>query len=214
MPNMPPALVTFDIFGTIVDWQEGLRADLAKLGISLDSRMFEELLADQERAEKALVFQRYAEIVAWSLSRRLGVPPPEALAIGRGAGNWPLFADARESLRSLMERVPSVALTNSDRIHAEQVQRQLGFELSAWYCAEDIRVYKPAPQFWQQAAQRRGQALNKSWWHVSAYADYDLAPARKLGLTTVFVKRPHARPGPTDKIVDGLRQLVTIAFES
>jgi 2-haloacid dehalogenase len=211
---MPPALATFDIFGTIVDWQEGLRADLAKLGISLDSRLFDIVLADQERAEKALVFQSYAEVVAWSLARRLGVPPPEALSIGRGAGNWPLFADARETLRALMARVPCVALTNSDRVHAAQVQRQLGFELSGWFCAEDLRVYKPAPEFWQQAAKRRGAPLNKSWWHVSAYADYDLATAHKLGLTTVFVKRPHARPGPADKSVTGLRQLLTIAFEN
>ena len=211
---MPPALVTFDIFGTIIDWQEGMRADLARLGITLDSRLFEEVLADQERAEKALVFQTYAEIVAWSLSRRLGVPPPEALAIGRHAGTWPLFADASDSLRALAAHVPCVALTNSDRIHGAQVQKQLGFELSGWLCAEDLRLYKPAPAFWQQAAKARGVALGKSWWHVSAYADYDLTPARNLGLTTVFLKRPHTRPGPADMTVDSLRQLLSIVLES
>ncbi len=197
---MPPVLVTFDVFGTLVDWQAGLRADLARLGISLDSRLFDELLADQERAEKASVFQTYSEVLAWSLSRRLGVPPPEALAIGRSAGNWPLFADVRESLRALMERVPCVALTNSDRIHGAQVQRQLGFELSGWLCAEELRVYKPAPEFWQQAAKQRGVALDENWWHVSAYADYDLAPAHELGLSTVFLKRPHARLAQQTKI--------------
>ena len=123
---MPPALVTIDIFGSVIDWREGLRADLAALGIPLDDRLFEEILADQERAEKSLVFQKYAEITAWSLARRLGVPPPEALAIGRRVGTWPLFPDAREALRAMLLKVPCVAMTNSDKAHGKQVEGDRG----------------------------------------------------------------------------------------
>ena len=168
------------------------------------------MLADQERAEKSLVFQKYADIMAWSLARRLGVPPPAALAIGRRLGTWPLFADARAALGELLPKVPCVAMTNSDKIHGEQAQAQLGYRLSAWMCAEEVGVYKPAAAFWQQVGRTRGVSPDKSWWHVSAYADYDLTTAHSLGLTTVFVKRPHARPGPADVVVDDLRQLVSL----
>jgi FMN phosphatase YigB (HAD superfamily) len=89
-------------------------------------------------------------------------------------------------------------MTNSDRIHGEQVQAQLGFRLSHWFCAEDARVYKPAPQFWHFVAGKLGVELNKSWWHVSAYGDYDLRVTRELGLTNVFIERPHAREGVSD----------------
>jgi 2-haloacid dehalogenase len=210
---MLPALLTFDIFGTVIDWQEGLRAELAARGIPLDARLFDEVLADQERAEKSLVFQKYADIMAWSLAKRLGVPPPEALAIGRRIGTWPLFADARAALSDLLAKVPCVAMTNSDKIHGEQVEEQLGYRLSAWMCAEEVGVYKPAASFWHEVARRRGIAPDKNWWHVAAYADYDLATAHSLGLTTVFVKRPHGRSGPADVIVDDLRQLVSIILQ-
>ena len=50
-------------------------------------------------------------------------------------------------------------------------------------------------------------APGRGWWHVSAYADYDLETARALGLTCVLVKRPHHRPGPADLVVDDLAGL-------
>jgi FMN phosphatase YigB (HAD superfamily) len=52
-------------------------------------------------------------------------------------------------------------------------------------------------------AARHSIAPGADWWHVSACADCDLAVANRLGLTTVFVARPHARPGPaTHQVVD------------
>jgi FMN phosphatase YigB (HAD superfamily) len=91
-----------------------------------------------------------------------------------------------------------VAMTNSDLEHGEQVQEQLGFELTDWVCPEALGVYKPQAAFWRAVAVRRDVAPGSSWWHISAYADYDLDTAAALGLTTVFVARPHARPGQAD----------------
>lgn len=56
-------------------------------------------------------------------------------------------------------------------------------------------------------ARRRGVNPGPHWWHVSAYADYDLETAGRLGLTRVFVARPHARPGQADHQVPDLGQL-------
>src|SRR5205085_8095336 len=92
---------------------------------------------------------------------------------------------------------------NSDLAHGEQVQAQLGFRLSDWLCAEETHCYKPDPEFWNAMARRWRLTPGPEWWHVSAYADYDLAVANRLGLTTVFVARPHARRGPaTHSVVD------------
>jgi FMN phosphatase YigB (HAD superfamily) len=100
-----------------------------------------------------------------------------------------------------------VATTNSDEKHGRQAQRALGFDLDGWVTAEAVRCYKPDPGFWRHAAARRGVPFDRSWWHVSAYADYDLATARRLGLTCVFVARPHARFGPADLHVRDLAEL-------
>ena len=110
-----------------------------------------------------------------------------------------------------MRVAPCVAMTNSDLAHGAQAQKTLGLRLSDWICAEESRVYKPSPDVWRYVAKRRGVEFGSSWWHVSAYGDYDLATARALGLTCVFVERPHARPGPTDLHVGDLVELAAVA---
>jgi len=59
-------------------------------------------------------------------------------------------------------------------------------------------------------ASRRSVVPGPRWWHVSAYADYDLTVANDFGLTTVFVERPHARPGAASRSVRDLAGLVAL----
>jgi 2-haloalkanoic acid dehalogenase type II len=206
---MAPALLTFDIFGTVVDWRAGLRADLAAHGLELGEGDFERVV-DAQAADEAGPFRTYRDLTAASLVQVLGLGPGAADAVGRDVGRWPLFPDSREALRRLLRLAPCVAMTNSDRAHGEQVREQLGFPLSDWVCAEEVRVYKPGAAFWHAVAGRRGARPGPHWWHVSAYADYDLQTAGRLGLTTVFVARPHARPGPADHQVADLGQLAAL----
>jgi FMN phosphatase YigB (HAD superfamily) len=70
-----------------------------------------------------------------------------------------------------------------------------------------MRRYKPDVACWRAMAERRGIAPGSDWWHVSAYADYDLRMANDLGLITVFVARPHARPGPATHVVSDLTEI-------
>ena len=203
---MKPTLLTFDVFGTLVDWRAGLRTDLAAHGRALSDDDFERVIAAQE-ADEAGPFRTYREITAASLVRGLGLEAAAADVIGQGVGRWPLYPDTRDALRELASLAPCVAMTNSDRAHGEQVQEQLGFRLTDWVCAEEVRVYKPAVEFWRKVAARLGVAPGPAWWHVSAYADYDLETARGYGLTTVFVARPHSRDGAADLRVPDLTEL-------
>lgn len=203
---VPPRLFTFDIFGTVVDWRRGLREALAAHGRDLSDEEFDRVI-DAQAGEESGPFLPYASIVAGSLVSELGLGREAATAIGAAVGTWPLYPDSAAGLRRLAGRAPCAAITNSDRVHGEQVQAGLGFHLSDWISAEDSRVYKPSPEFWRRVAERRGLSFGPHWWHVSAYADYDLAPARGLGLTCVFVNRPHARPGPADVTVSDLLEL-------
>ena len=111
------------------------------------------------------------------------------------------------ALRRLLAVTRCVAMTNSDRVHGDQVREQLGFPLTDWVCAEEVRVYKPHVEFWQRVSDRLGVAPGRQWWHVSAYADYDLETARGYGLTTVFMERPHSRPGDAEMRVKNLAEL-------
>lgn len=201
-----PALITFDVFGTLLDWRTGLEQACAAAGHPLGPGDFDRVVDLQGRLEQGS-FLSYAEITRESLVEALDLPRDRAGAIGDGVGEWPLYADTAAALLRLLQQVPCAAMTNSDRRHGQAVQRRLGFPLSDWLCAEDVELYKPHAGFWHAMARRRDLPLGRHWWHVSAYADYDLAVAQELGLTTVFVNRPHARPGDADLRVRDLEEL-------
>jgi 2-haloalkanoic acid dehalogenase type II len=205
-PIAPPSLLTFDIFGTVLDWRRGLREAVEREGGILDDDAFDRVVDAQGRAESG-PFRRYADIVAGSLEDVLALPPEAAARIGHEAGAWPPYPDAADALRRLLRAAPCAAMTNSDFEHGVQAQRGLGLALTHWICAEEARVYKPSPDLWRYVAERLGVAFGPSWWHVSAYGDYDLVTARALGLTCVFVERPHARTGPHDLRVGDLTEL-------
>jgi 2-haloacid dehalogenase len=206
---MKPTLLTLDVFGTVVDWRGGLRRDLEALGVGLSDADFERVI-DAQGIDEAGPFRSYREITAASLAKALGLAPGAADAVGAGVGRWPPYPDSAAALRRLMAVVPCVAMTNSDRAHGEQVQEALGFRLSDWVCAEDVRLYKPRAEFWRLVGERRGVEPGPHWWHASAYADYDLETTRRLGLTSVFVRRPHCRPGPADQVVPDLAALADL----
>jgi 2-haloacid dehalogenase len=206
---MRPTLLTFDVFGTVLDWRAGLTAAVRAEGLPFDDAAFDRVIEAQGRDEQA-GYRSYRSITARSLVKVLGLDPARADAIGAGAGRWPLYPDAAAALARLQRLAPCVAMTNSDRDHGEDVQAQLGFALSGWLCAEEVRLYKPDPRFWHEVSRRRGVPFGPSWWHVSAYGDYDLEQAAKLGLTGVFVERPHATPGPCAHRVGDLAALAAL----
>jgi 2-haloalkanoic acid dehalogenase type II len=206
--SVPPALFTFDIFGTVLDWRRGLVEAAASHGARVDDPEFDAIIDFQAR-EEAGRYRPYAEILAESLVHVLRMGRRAAQAIAAEAGRWPLFPDAADGLRRLMRFASCVAMTNSDQEHGRQIQDQLGFRLNGWICAEDVRCYKPAPEFWTAVSARRSHPLDASWWHVSAYADYDLAAAARLGLTTVFIQREHSRWGPSTVTAADLGALAT-----
>ncbi len=208
-----PRLVTFDIFGTVVDWREGLREAVRSCGRDFSDQDFERVI-DAQAVDEYGPFRSYTDITADSLVRTVGIDQVSAMQIGQRVGHFPLFHDSREALRGLLQHCDCVAMTNSDRLHGEQVQQQLGFELTDWVCAEEIRIYKPSPDFWHSVAERRKCELGSDWWHVSAYADYDHGTASSLGLTTVFVKRPHCRPSSANHVVNDLTELLTLIAQS
>jgi len=210
--------MTFDIFGTVLDWQRGHGLPGADFDRVMDRqgelererfRPYREIVA-QSLMEAAGFARRRAETEGRSIGDELDMDPEEAARYGEQAGTWPLFADSAAALRELRKVAPCAAITNSDLAHRPQIEAQLGFPLDGWICAEEERTYKPDPHMWRAASRRIGVPFSKEWWHVSAYADYDHATARALGLTCVFVQRPHSRPGPADLTVRDLAALAAL----
>jgi 2-haloacid dehalogenase len=204
MSNERPVLLTFDVFGTVLDWRSGLR--------ELNDAAFDRCVDLQGEMEQR-AYRTYASIVEESLLA-FGIDAARAMQQAANAGCWPLYPDSADALRRLQAVAPCAAITNSDRAHGEDVQAQLGFRLSGWICAEDVRAYKPDRRMWEAASKRMRVPFGRSWWHVSAYGDYDLKTASELGLTCVFVRRPHRRAGDADVSVADLAELAEVAEAS
>src|SRR5512134_282163 len=149
-----PVLVTFDVFGTVVDWRAGMTDAAREAGVELGEDAFEDVIAYQAKVERG-PYRSYSEILADSLVTVARMGRDAAQAVAAKAGTWPLFPDAADGIRTLMRLAPCVAMTNSDQQHGLQVQKQLGFRMNGWICAEDVRCYKPAREFWTAVSSRR-----------------------------------------------------------
>src|SRR5687767_13044565 len=103
-----PKIMTFDFFGTVIDWRRGF-----ELASALPHADFVRLVDAQGRMQKER-FRKYADIVEDSLVEVQGLPRERAKKVGAEAGYFPLYPDSRDALHRLMRIAPCAALTNSD----------------------------------------------------------------------------------------------------
>lgn len=190
--------ITFDCFGTLVDWRRGTRAALGTLpSLARWRGRLDEVIAAREEAERRIQrgpFLRYGEVLARSLQegcRRLGaeVPDYEAEAFAASQAGWPPFPDTPEALRRLASLAPLGLLSNCDAaVLRECATRSLGAPVELFVDAEATRSYKPDPGHWRLALERLRLPPERIL-HVSAYSFYDLEPAHALGFGLAFVAR-------------------------
>ena len=192
-------VLTFDCYGTLIDWERGLTAAMAKLtakaGIGRDAAL--EAFADAEGAQQAATpGMRYSEVLARvyaTLARRWGVPvtAAEAAAFGASVGDWPAFPDSAAALGYLKRHYRLVVLSNVDRAGFARSAARLGVAFDAVYTAEDIGSYKPDPRNFAYLIGRlaeQGFARNDIL-HVAQSLHHDHLPAEDAGLTSAWIDR-------------------------
>lgn len=196
-------VLTFDCYGTLIDWETGI---LAGLHAVLDSRRVvaddEALLGSYARHEAALTagpYLRYREVLARSLAgvcAGLGVEPTadELAAFGGSVGDWPAFPDSADALARLHERFRLAVITNCDDDLFAASNRRLGVDFDTVVTAQQVGSYKPSLRNFGLAFLRIGLPRDRIL-HVAQSLFHDHVPAKKLGLTTVWVNRRHDRPG-------------------
>src|SRR5262245_58019956 len=101
--GLPPRVLSFDIFGTVVDWRRGLLAALASHGAATDESIFDRLI-DAQAEDEGREYRSYREVTARSLEAVAGLPRAAADEIAAGLGGWPLHADSAEAMRRLSAR--------------------------------------------------------------------------------------------------------------
>lgn len=199
--------LSFDCYGTLIDWEAGIGAVLVRWatrrGLDLDQeQLLEAYAAAEARAELEHPSELYRNILARSfrsLGRVFGatVSDEDAAALASSVPDWPAFEDSHEALTVLGERFRLIILSNVDRNSFAGSQARLGIGFASVLTAEEIGSYKPSPgNFAALAAEAQqlgigdGQLL-----HVAQSLFHDHLPAKQAGLPTVWINRRRDRPG-------------------
>ena len=184
---------TFDCYGTLIDWNGGIRAELARV---FGEERADELLHRYHELEPQLEAdgtRSYREVLTEAM-RRLGAPPGEEDALARSLPQWRPFPEVPEALREARRRGWKLAiLSNTDRDYIDASQERIGVPFELAIVASEIGSYKPSLGHWQAFEREVGRPPDV---HVAASLFHDVAPARKLGLKSIWINRLGERPEP------------------
>jgi 2-haloacid dehalogenase len=196
-------VLTFDCYGTLIDWESGILAAarrlLSPLGVELDDEAILESFARHEHALEAGPYREYRAIltdVAQAIGRELGVEVSgaEAAAFGGSVGDWPAFADSPGALTRLAGRYRLGVITNCDDDLFAASARRLGIDFDEVVTAQQVGSYKPSHHNFEVMFERLGCPRERIL-HVAQSLFHDHVPAKALGLTTVWVDRRGGRAG-------------------
>ena len=200
-------VLSFDCYGTLIDWESGLLAALAPLrarsGIGLRDDAVLEAFAVLESRQQALTpAMPYADLLAvvhQQMAAGWGVvsDPAEDARFGGSVGDWPAFADTPEALRYLAEHYQLVVLSNVDRDSFAASARRLGVTFDAVHTAQDIGSYKPDPRNFAYLLERlaEGGVARDQVLHVAQSLFHDHVPANATGLASCWIDRRHRTGG-------------------
>jgi 2-haloacid dehalogenase len=195
--------LTFDCYGTLIDWETGITNALTP--IVPDTEDLLERFAEHEAQLEAGPYLRYAEVLA-QCAIRLGATPEDARRFGRSVRDWPAFPDSPEALRRLKTRFKLGVITNCDDDLFAASNERLQVEFDWVITAEQARGYKPRTENFEFAFERIDVARERIL-HVAQSLFHDHVPAKALGLTTVWVDRRHGRSGGATPPADAMPDL-------
>ena len=195
--------ITFDCYGTLIDWEAGilpaLRSVLATHGHSLPDAAILELYGEFEAQAESGAYQSYRDVlesVIRQFGERCGFHPSlaELRSLHESVPAWPPFPDTVAALQKLEQRYQLAVISNIDDDLFAETRKHLGVELAGVITAQQARSYKPSLNNFQLALQTLRVEPSRLL-HAGQSVYHDVIPAQSLGINTVWVNRTSARPG-------------------
>lgn len=200
--------LSFDCYGTLIDWETGilavLRPWLDQNGIKAPNdqvlEIYGELEFEAEEANPGALYPKILEKVHQALGEHFSIPSSakEQKAFGASVEDWPAFPDSAKALKYLQKHFKLIILSNIDRKSFAHSEKKLGIKFDAIYTAEDIGSYKPDPKNFKYLLEhlkkdfktRPDQLL-----HVAQSLFHDHEQAKKMNLHTCWIDRRAKKKG-------------------
>ena len=187
--------VTFDCYGTLVDWNGGIRAELEKLfGVVHADRLlarFHELEPEIQAAQPGASYREVLTVALEQLAEHegLALPEGETSALARSLPLWPVFEDVPAALTGVRDRGWKLAiLSNTDRDLIDASMVAIGIAFQRLVVASEIGSYKPATRHWEVFREQSG-ADETNHVHVAQSLYHDIVPASELGIPCIWINR-------------------------
>jgi 2-haloacid dehalogenase len=199
--------LSFDCYGTLIDWETGLSSVLVpwarEVGLDLTDEALLVAYADNEqRVQRENPTAVYPAILAESFRRigvSLGVEVSDEWAdkLGASVPSWPAFPDTPDALASLADDYKLIIVSNVHREGFAGSSPRLGVTFDKVITAEDVGAYKPAPNHFEalDAALAELNVARERLLHVAQSLRHDHVPAKRYGLASVWINRRHDRGG-------------------
>ena len=189
-------VMSFDCYGTIIDWEEGIWNTISKIlkrrGMQEEREYILSLYAQIEaRAEKE--YKPYKEIlkdVMEEIGRIIGImlDEEEKYALVKSIPHWQAFPDTKDALIKIKENFRIAIISNVDNDIMKECVKNIGVDFDYIITAEMARAYKPDLKVFEYA--QEFMKVDKEYWlHVAQSVYHDIIPAKKFGLRAIWLKR-------------------------
>jgi len=210
-------LISFDCYGTLIDWELGMKNALRELAekkdISIDIEKAPEKYIKIELEVEKEKYRKYSEILTISLKRLLKeveLNPEEEKIFVNTLPKWLPFPETREVLRELKNRGYKLAiLSNIDEDMIKKSIDLMGIEFDCVITAEQTRSYKPSLNHWKRMLEVFKISKNRIL-HVAASYVHDIIPAHEMGIKTAWINRNKEKRERIDYEFDNLKPLTEI----
>ncbi|MBI4089093.1 MAG: haloacid dehalogenase type II [Candidatus Levybacteria bacterium] len=195
--------ITFDCYGTLIDWEGGIRKALERLSeknrFNLDLTNISDKYIQAELEVEAEQYRKYHEVLQLSAKKLLNqmgfdISDKDALEFADSIYNWQPFPETHDVLAELKQKgYKLIILSNIDNEIIKRSIELIGIDFDGVVTAEEVGSYKPAHGHWQEML-KRFNAQKEEVLHVAASYIHDIIPAKEQGFDAIWINRNSEQP--------------------
>ena len=201
-----PRFVTFDCYGTLIDWETGahdaFQREADRDGFTVDRGQLTPLFLDIQQEIEGGSYELYAEVLrrtAVRAAKELGwdLEPSRSNFLPNSVPRWPAFRETNAQLERFTKKFEIGILSNVDDKLLGATRRHFRVDFDLVVTAQQVRSYKPDPAHFKECARRIGG--KSGWVHIASGYETDVEPCLKMKVPVIWVNRRGRKLEPGQK---------------